>query len=247
MRIAILTRLPSYYSEQRLSEEGKKRGHDVALIQYPKCYINLDSGEPEVRYEGRALNQIDAIIPRLTAGSVSYGAAIARQLEVMGVYTTASSIAISRAFDRLRSLQVLSRSGVEIPKTVFSRETEQWDDLLSHFKLPVVIRPATTTRGSGPVQAETAKAAIALMRVLSNNTAFMIQERVGEDSMDTVAMVVGKTVVASLQYDSIAKQPTSKTNTRRKQNCTPRCYGAWGKYLQRAIHPFCFRDICDWC
>jgi ribosomal protein S6--L-glutamate ligase len=200
MNIAILTRLPSYFSEQRLSEEAKKRGHDVALVPYPKCSISLDPGKTGVYYEGGALDALDVIVPRLSAGSVSYGAAIARQLEVMGVYTTASSIAITRAFDYIRALQVMQRSGVVIPKTVFMREAEQWSGPLSDFNLPVIVRPATATRGGGPVVAETSKAATALMDAFSKSAiSFMVQERVGEEPVDVAALVVGSRVVASVQ------------------------------------------------
>lgn len=200
MRIAILTRLPSYYSEQRLSEEGKKRGHDIKIVQYPKCYINLDPLAPDVRYEGKPLDGVDAIIPRLAIGSVSYGAAITRQLEVSGVYTTVGSIAITRTFDRARSLQVLSKAGIPIPKTIVARETEQWDDLLAHFELPVVIESVSLTKGGGPVIVETPKAATTITRAIGNGTPFIVQERMGDDSVDIAAMVIGSRVAASVKH-----------------------------------------------
>lgn len=203
MNIAILTRLPNYYSEQRLREEAEKRGHSVLLVAYPKCSISLDPKQTGVFYEGKTLDDVDVIIPRLTAGSVSYGAAIARQLEVMGVYTTASSIAITRAFDYIRSLQVMQRAGVDIPKTVFMREAEQGSGILSDFNFPVTVRPATATRGGGPVVAETSKAATGLMDAFSKSAiSFMVQERIGEDPLDVVAMFIGSKVVASIQRPS---------------------------------------------
>lgn len=215
MRIAILTRLPSYYSQQRLSEEGKKRGHDVQIVNYQKCYVTLDGKKSEARYEGASLQDIDAVIPRLMTGTVSYGATITRQLEVAGVYTTVSSVAITRTFDRARAMQVLNRSGVPIPKTIVARDADQWGELLAHFELPVMIESVSSTKGSGPVLIESAKAATAVTRAIGGGTPFIMQERMGEDSVDIAAMVVGGRVVASVKHALVAaKTPSAATAVR---------------------------------
>jgi ribosomal protein S6--L-glutamate ligase len=212
MNIAILTRLPNYFSEQRLKDEAEKRGHKVTMVLYPKSCISLIPGQTGVYYGGKTLQHVDAIIPRLIAGSVSYGAAISRQMEVMGVYTTASSVAVTRAFDSIRTLQVLQRSGVEIPKTVFVREAEEWDDQLNQFSFPVTISPAKITKGSGPVLAETKKAAVTLMDALSKTSSLMVQEREGINPIDVLAMVVGSKVVASVQLQNSQTMATKLTD-----------------------------------
>lgn len=198
MKIAILTHLPNYYSEQRLYEQAVKRGHTVAIVPYARCCIVLDKQKSVVYFDYHQINDVDAIIPRLAPGSVAYGAAIARQLEVLGVYTTASSIAITRSFDQMRTLQVLERSEIQIPKTVFAREAGQWAGLLERFTLPILIQPSNPVKGSGPVLVETVKAAISIMDTLSKTTSFIIQERSGGNLTDIRAMLVGNKVVASI-------------------------------------------------
>src|SRR5690348_13293261 len=122
MHIGILTRTPGY-SVKRLRQAAKARGHTVTIIKYPECYVAIEQDKPEVRYRGEPLNNLDAVIPRILPGMTAYGAAIVRQFEMMGVYTPIRSIAITRSRDKLRSSQLLSKAGVGIPKTIFSRET----------------------------------------------------------------------------------------------------------------------------
>src|SRR5262249_8467021 len=147
------------YEEKRLIEEAKKRGHKVVLIDHAKCYITIEPNDPEVRYEGQNVSDIDAIIPRIGVSATDYGTGIVRQFEMMGVYTTAPSIAFTRARDKLRAIQLLSKANVGIPKPIFSRETDKVDDLIEQINLPMIIKLATGTQGHGVVLAETKKVA----------------------------------------------------------------------------------------
>jgi len=204
MNIGLITKLPGY-TIRRLTEEAKKRDHNVKVIRFPECYVEIEQDKPEVRYRGDTLRGLDAIIPRLLPGMTTYGAAIVRQFEMMGVYTTAKSIAIARSRDKLRSMQLLSRAGVGIPKTIFSRATDQVDDLLNHFEVPVIIKLASGTQGNGVVLAETRKAAKSVIQAFYvNDTSFLIQEYIAEaEGCDIRAFVVGNRVVASMKRQSL--------------------------------------------
>lgn len=204
MKIGIITRSPGY-TVRRLREEAKKRGHTVKTIRFPECYVEIQQDKPSVRYRGEDLEGFDAIIPRILPGMTTYGAAIVRQFEMMGVYTPAKSIAISRSRDKLRSIQLMSRAGVGIPKTVFSRETSDVDDLLDHVGTPVIIKLASGTQGNGVVLAETRKVAKSVVQAFYvNDTAFLIQEFIAESAgTDIRAFVVGNQVVASMQRKSL--------------------------------------------
>lgn len=204
MKIGIVTRTPGY-TVRRLREEAKARGHKVKTIKYPECYVEIQQDKPSVRYRGVDLIDFDAIIPRILPGMTSYGAAIVRQFEMMGVYTPAKSIAISRSRDKLRSIQLLSKAGVGIPKTIFSRETSDVDDLLNHVGTPVIIKLASGTQGNGVVLAETRKVARSVIQAFYvNDTAFLIQEFIEESAgTDIRAFVVGNKVVASMKRQSL--------------------------------------------
>ncbi|HEX6415975.1 MAG TPA: 30S ribosomal protein S6--L-glutamate ligase [Candidatus Saccharimonadales bacterium] len=204
MKIGILTRQPGY-TVKRLREEAKKRGHDVMTIKYPECYVEIQQDQPAVRYRGELLTGFDAMIPRIMPGMTMYGTAILRQFEMMGVYAPVKSIAVTRSRDKLRSLQLLSKAGVGIPKTIFSRETDAVDDLLSHLDVPVIIKLASGTQGNGVVLAETYKAAKSVIQAFYvNDTSFFIQEFVKESAgTDIRAFVVGNQVVASMKRQSL--------------------------------------------
>lgn len=204
MRIGIITRVPGY-SVRRLREEARIRGHTVATIKYPECYVEIQQDKPTVSYRGQELSDLDAIIPRIMPGMTPYGAAIIRQFEMMGVYTPVRSIAITRSRDKLRSLQLLSKAQVGIPKTVFSRATDAVDDLIERVGVPAIIKLTSSTQGNGVVLAETKKAAKSVIQAFYvNDTSFLIQEFVAESAgHDIRAFVVGNQVVASMERQSL--------------------------------------------
>ncbi len=204
MKIGILTREPGY-TVRRLREAAKAKGHEVIVIRFPECYVEIIQNKPGVYYRGKSLNDLDAIIPRILPGLTTYGAAIVRQFELMGVHTTAKSLAITRSRDKLRSLQVLSKAGVGIPLTLFSRETEEIDDLIEHIGLPMIIKLVGGTQGKGVVIAETKKAAKSVIQAFYViDTGFLMQEYVEEaGGADIRAFIVGNQIVASMKRQSL--------------------------------------------
>ncbi len=215
MKIAILSKGPGNYTTRRLKEEAEKRGHDVRVVSYTKCYVTVEASKPVVRFEGEDLESFDAIIPRIAQSYTKYGTAIVRQFEMQGVFTTASSIAISRSRDKLRSYQLLARAGVEIPKTLFANETSSFDDLVEQAGgTPLIIKVARGTHGNGVVLAETPKAAKAVMQAFYvENVSFLIQEFIKESAgTDIRALVVGNKVVASIMRQSLDEDFRSNTH-----------------------------------
>ncbi len=209
MKIAILSNGTGNYSTKRLKEEAVKRGHSVKVIRYKECYASIEQSNPNVSYRGEDLPMYDAIIPRIASYMTSYGTAIVRQLEMQGQYTVSSSIAISRSRDKMRSLQLLAKYGIGIPKTVVSRNTTDIDDLLEALGgTPVIIKLAKGTHGNGVVLAESKKAAKSVLQAfyLTNDdgTNILLQEFVKESAgTDIRAFVVGSRVVASMQRKSL--------------------------------------------
>jgi ribosomal protein S6--L-glutamate ligase len=181
----------------------------VRVIKYRDCYASIEQNVPTISYKGEDLNNFDAIIPRIASNMTRYGSAILRQLEMQGVYSVSSSIAISRSRDKLRSLQLLAKAGVGIPKTVVSRNTTDIDNLLDRLGgMPVIIKLARGTHGNGVVLAETKKAAKSVLQAfyLTNDdgTNILLQEFVKESAgTDIRAFVVGGRVIASMKRQSL--------------------------------------------
>lgn len=209
MKIAILSNGNANYSTKRLKEEAERRGHKVKIIKYKNCYISIASKENRVYYKGKPLGHFDAIIPRIASHMTKYGTAIVRQLEMQGEYSVSRSLAITRARDKLRSMQVLARYGVPIPKTVVSRNTTDIDDLLDQLGgTPVIIKLARGTHGNGVVLAETKKAAKSVLQAFyltnEDGTNVLLQEFIKESAgTDIRAFVVGGRVVASMKRQSL--------------------------------------------
>lgn len=206
MKIAILSKGSLNYSTKRLKEEAIARGHQVQVINYAKCYVTIQRDTPVIRYKGRDLSNFDVIIPRIATSLTKYGTSIVRQFETQGAFSTASSIAIVRSRDKLRSMQLLARSGVGIPKTVFARETADLDDVIEQAGgAPLIIKVARGTHGNGVVLAETKKAAQAVMQAFYvEGVTFLVQEYIKESAgTDIRAFVVGGKVVASMQRQSL--------------------------------------------
>ena len=201
MNIIILSKGPGNYSTKRLVEAAEAKGHSVRVINYAKCYVTAESGKPIVNYNGESITDVDAIIPRISSNLTTYGSSIVRQFEMQNVFTTTSSIALSRSRDKLRSVQILAKWGVGIPKTVFARETSDFDDVLEQVGgAPVIIKVARGTHGNGVVLAETKKAGMAVMQAFYvEGVSFLVQEFIAESAGEDIrAVVVNGQVVASM-------------------------------------------------
>lgn len=208
MKIAILSNGNANYSTKRLVEEAEKRGHEVKVIKYKNCYISLDQKRPNIFYHGKKLEGYDAILPRISNGMTKYGCTIVRQFEMQGVWSAASSIAITRTRDKLRAAQILTKNGIDTPKTLVSRNTTDIDDLLDQLDLPVIIKLAVGTHGNGVVLADTKKAAKSALQAFylynEDGTNILLQEYIKESAgTDIRAFVVGNRVVASMQRKSL--------------------------------------------
>ncbi|MBN1239871.1 MAG: 30S ribosomal protein S6--L-glutamate ligase [Gammaproteobacteria bacterium] len=202
MRIAILSRNKNLYSTRRLKEAGKARGHDMLVINPLRCYMNIASYKPTVHFNGEAIDNLDAVIPRIGASITFYGTAVVRQFEMMGVFSLNESVAISRSRDKLRSMQLLSRRGIGLPVTGFASSPDDTDDLLNLVGgAPVVVKLLQGTQGKGVVLAETRKAAESVIDAFRGLSAhFLVQEFVKEaGGADIRCFVIGDKVVAAMR------------------------------------------------
>ncbi|MCA6060415.1 MULTISPECIES: 30S ribosomal protein S6--L-glutamate ligase [unclassified Thalassolituus] len=202
MRIAILSRNANLYSTRRLKEAGEQRGHEVDIIDTLHCYMDITSNKPTVRYKGDALPQYDAVIPRIGASVTFYGTAVVRQFEMMGTYSINESVAISRSRDKLRSLQLLSRKGIGLPRTGFAHRPDNVEDLIKNVGgAPLVIKLLEGTQGIGVVLADTKKAAESIIEAFMGlNANILVQEFIKEaGGADIRCLVVGGKVVAAMK------------------------------------------------
>jgi ribosomal protein S6--L-glutamate ligase len=201
VKIAVLSRSSQIHSTARLVEAAKARGHEVRVIDYLRCYMNIATHRPTVIYQGQPLESVDAIIPRIGASNTFYGTAVVRQFEMMGTFSANSSLAISRSRDKLRCLQLLSRKGVALPVTGFAHSTKDVEGLLRIVGgAPLVVKLLEGTQGIGVVLAETDKAAESVIEAFRGLDAnILVQEFIKEaGGSDLRCFVVGSKVVAAM-------------------------------------------------
>lgn len=202
MNIVILSRNPHLYSTRRLAEAAKQRKHTVEVIDPLKCEIIIEKKNPAILYKGKPLEGIDAIIPRIGASVTFYGTAVVRQFEMMKIFSTVESQALVRSRDKLRSLQVLSRAGLGMPKTVFANYTKDVSEMIKYVGgAPLVIKLLEGTQGLGVVLAETNNAAESVLEAFNGlHARVIVQEYIKESKgADIRAFVVDGNVVGAMK------------------------------------------------
>jgi len=202
MKIAILSRNPSLYSTRRLVEAAEKRGHQAHVIDHSKCNIEVEQSGPSLFYGNQYLNGFDAVIPRIGSSITFYGTAVVRQFEMMNVFSAVSSKGIIHSRDKLRCLQVLSKEGLGLPKTVFTNYSKNVEHVIaSAGGAPVVLKLLEGTQGLGVVLAENQNAAQSVLEAFNGLKArVIVQEFIKEaKGADIRAFVVDGEVVGAMK------------------------------------------------
>lgn len=202
MKIVILSTNPKLYSTKRLVEAGEQRKHQMLVIDHTKCDIIIEKKKPQVIYNGESINNVDAIIPRIGASVTFYGSSVVRQFEMMKVFSAIESQALIRSRDKLRSLQILSRAGLGLPKTAFTNYSKDVDRVIEHIGgAPCVIKLLEGTQGVGVVLAETHNAATSVLEAFHGMKArVIVQEYIKESNgADIRAFVVDGVVVGAMK------------------------------------------------
>lgn len=216
MKIAILSRRHDLYSTRRLIEAATSQGHQADVIDTLRCYMNITSARPTIHYKGAELTHYDAVIPRIGASITFYGAAVLRHLGMMNVFCVNDSVSVTRARDKLRSLQLLSKKGIGLPITGFAHSLDEIQDLIKMVGgPPLIIKFLEGTQGVGVILVETSKAARSVIEAfLGLKVNILVQEYIKEAAgADIRCFVVGGNVVAAMKRQ--AKSGEFRSNLHR--------------------------------
>ncbi len=203
MDIGLLSVSMNVYSTKRIAEEAEKLGHYIEQIDHTKCSVKLGPGKPQIYFgEEDITNEFDAIIPRIGAKVSRHGAAIVKQFEMNGIFSTARSLSILRARNKVRTLQIMARKGIPIPETLFSINP---DNIKKQIEIlggaPVIIKLQEGTQGIGVILAETKKSAKSIIDTFYKmDTSILIQKYIEESNGEDIRIfVVGNKIVASMK------------------------------------------------
>lgn len=206
MDIAVLSTGANVYSTKRIAEEAEKAGHYVELIDHTRCSVKLGTDKPQIYFgTDNITNEFDAIIPRIGTTVTRHGAAIVKQFELNHVFTTAKSLGILRARNKVTTLQMMTKKGIPVPETVFSIDPNNVEHQIELIGCtPVIIKLQEGTQGKGVMLAESKKSAKSIIDTLYNmNTSILLQKFIGEaNGEDLRIIVVGQKIVASMKRTS---------------------------------------------
>ena len=203
MDIGLLSQSAAVYSTKRIAEEAEQLGHYIEVIDHTKCSVKLGSGKPRIYLGDENIsNEFHAIIPRIGAKVTRHGAAIVKQFELNGVFSTARALGITRARNKVRTLQIMSRKHIPIPETLFSLNPDNIEEQIKILGgTPVVIKLQEGTHGLGVILAETKKSAKSIIDTFYKmDTSILIQKFISEANGEDIRIfVVGDEVVASMK------------------------------------------------
>lgn len=203
LKIAVLASNPELYSNKRLMEAGRARGHEMVFLNVQQCYMKLDTATPEIRYRGgNVINDFDAVIPRIKTSMTFYGCALLRMFKTLGTYCLNDAESISSSRDKLFSSQLFSKNDIHIPTTGFAKSPLDTKDLIHMVGgAPLIIKLLESTQGKGVVLAETNKAAESVINAFKSlNANILVQEFIREaNGKDLRCFVVDGKVVAAIE------------------------------------------------
>mgnify|MGYP000176845504 CR=1 FL=1 len=203
LKIALLASNPLLFSNKRLMEAGRARGHEMVFLNVEQAYMKFDAKEPQIRYRGgNIVDDFDAIIPRIKPSVTFYACALLRQFDAMGTYCLNSADAITQSRDKLLATQLFAKNDIHIPITGFANSPLDTKDLIRMVNgAPLIIKLLESTQGKGVVLAETTKAAESVINAFKSvKTNILVQEFIKEaNGQDIRCFVVNGKVVASMQ------------------------------------------------
>lgn len=213
MVIKIISKNPNAYSTKRLIEAAHARNHEVRVINPFNCDLLIEKRNPGIFFEGKKIEHVDVVIPRIGVSDAFYVISVVRQFELMGVFTTAGSLALARSVNRLWSLQILASANLGVPKTAISNDVEQLADIINYVdEAPLIIKLLERKKGLGVVLAETNKAAISVIEAFMGlNASVIVQKYIKEARGSLVrAFVVDGKVVGAMKRQ--AKEGEFRSN-----------------------------------
>ncbi|MFZ9595953.1 MAG: ATP-grasp domain-containing protein [Bdellovibrionia bacterium] len=222
MRIAILSRNKNLYSIRRLKAEARKLKIDCDLINPVECQLIIDGAESRILSRARALPSYNAVLPRIGASITDYGLAVVKHFEMLGTCLINSSQAIAESRNKMRSLQVLTQAGLQVPSTVLTRSTHGLRASIEAVKgFPIVLKILQGTQGVGVMLVHTPismGSVLDTLRTLDQDV--IIQQFLVEGAgRDYRAFVVGDEVIATMMRTAPKGEFRSNIHRGGEGNC----------------------------
>lgn len=203
------------YSNKRIAKELKLKGHDVAITDQLKYTLKISdkSGHDRVYYNDQRIfaNTIAAIIPRV-GRNFDFGCSVVQHInENMKIYSPSTSSGLKNASDKYLCTQLLSKSKLKVPKTLYFQKPDNYAFLIDQLGgYPVVAKLLTGSQGAGVFILNDDVAGSTALGTIAKSHKVLLQEYIetakqDENKCDIRAWVVGNEVVASMKRFAVDK------------------------------------------
>src|SRR3712207_1372739 len=201
MKITILSRSASISSTKRLVEAGRARGHQVRVLNPVRVEMHLDGQRANLYYRRRKLSECDVVIPRIAQAISNYGLAVVNQVAMCGVPLVNTARAIAESRSKMRSLQLLSAHGIDIPATVMARDAADLKAMVGLVGgVPVLVKLLQGQEKHGVMVCESLQSLeAALEAILGLGHNLVVQQYVQNKGQDVRVVVVGGRAVAAVR------------------------------------------------
>jgi len=159
MHLTVLSRSAAIFTTRRIVEAARARGHVVRVVDPLQVEMRLGRDGPEIFHRGRDFPATDVVVPRIAPSISQYGLAVVNHLQLLGLPVLNGAPAIGLARNKMRVLQLLSASGVKVPRTVMASEPSGLRDMVRHVGgLPVLVKLLRGNEKTGVIVCETRQA-----------------------------------------------------------------------------------------
>lgn len=182
-------------------EAARARGHTVQVLDPAKVEMHLDGRSASLYYQRRKLSPCDVVIPRIAQSISIYGLAVVNQFAIRKIPTVNRAEAIAQARNKMRSLQLLSANGVDIPATVMARDAADIREMVDLVGgMPVLVKLLAGQERKGVMVCETLQSLEATLEaILGLGHNLIVQQYVRNTGQDIRVLVVGGEAVAAVR------------------------------------------------
>lgn len=201
MKITLLSRSVSIPSTKRLVEAARVRGHRTRVLNPVRVEMHLDGRSANLYYQRKKLAPCDVVIPRIAQSVNIYGLAVLNQFAMRGIAQLNSAQAIAQSRNKMRSLQLLSSQGIDIPATVMARDAADLKAMVGLVGgVPVLVKLLQGQERHGVMVCESLQSLeAALEAILGLGHNLILQQYVKKTGLDVRVLVVGGKAVAAVR------------------------------------------------
>jgi len=204
VKIAVLSRQPDVYANQRLIEAGRRRSCGISIVDPLGLPLVFAQASPGLRQEPAI--GFDAVIPRFSPRWQRQGHALLVHWQARGVISLNGAGAISAARDKLHCLELFGAHGIAMPKSASIETQCNASDLLArHFSFPLLIKQHGSTQGRGVERVWNRAQALQRIAELHRlDEPFLLQEFIAEaQGADLRLFVLNGEVIAAMKRRAV--------------------------------------------